>query len=175
MYATQRVVTLWGDEIDSNTTQKIRDEVAEFLAEDQEDWITLEIFSPGGDWIPGQALYQWLRTNVPKLQTVSYSLVASMAVPLFLAGDHRVVTPGTFFVLHPTLDDYDGPIQMDVDAYRNSAKSLEFTQKRYNKILLDRMEHPPTKKELEKTIKRVTAIGTKRALKWGLAHELKKS
>lgn len=176
MYATsKRTVTLWGDPIDAATTLEIRNKITSLLKKDKNKWITLEVFSGGGDWIPGLALYHWLHVNVPHLQTVAYGMVASMAVVVYLAGKHRVVTPDCYFILHPARDFLEEPTELDIDGYKSAARALRQMQNQYNKILLNQMDYPPKKSVLEKRIKKVTAVGPKGALKWGLAHELWKA
>jgi ATP-dependent protease ClpP protease subunit len=169
---TGRTVALWGMEITPENTFHIRAELEELLAEDRDAWITLEIFSPGGEWISGRALYDWIMLNVPNLQTVSYGWVASMAVALYLAGKHRVVTAGSEFILHPAKDFMDGPAVYEITDYKDAASSLKKMQATYNNLLLNRMDKPPSKEEFEAAMSRVSIVSPRKALKWGLAHEL---
>jgi ATP-dependent protease ClpP protease subunit len=174
MHATpERTIRIWGDDIESELTHIIVSQMETLLnSMENPDWVTLEIFSRGGDVVAGRALYDWLRVNVPALQTVAYGNVNSMAVVLFLAGKHRVVTPGSTFLLHAASAYHDKPISFTTAEYMANAKSLRVIEKRYSNILLERMEKPPSKSELKKLLENETEIEARQALKWGLAHEL---
>lgn len=62
----------------------------------------IQIFmnSPGGDVDAGVGMYELIRTSSNPVTTVGVGLVGSMAVLLFEAGDLRLVTEGTTFLLH---------------------------------------------------------------------------
>lgn len=173
MYPTiGRTISLWGEEINPESTAYVRAAVGELLATEPEEWITLEVFSPGGDWISGIALYDWLRLNVPKLQTVGYSLVGSMAVIVFLAGQHRVGIGNCNFIIHPVRDYQDKPTARTANDYRVIMKTVQTTSNSYIDVLMSRMDRPPDRKEIVAAMAVETVIKPAKAKKWGLVHEV---
>lgn len=67
--------------------------------------ITLVISSPGGDVIPGVALFdflQELKDRGHKIVTVAYGACASMGAILFQAGDHRIIGKESYLLIHET-------------------------------------------------------------------------
>jgi ATP-dependent protease ClpP protease subunit len=58
------------------------------------------ICSGGGEVDAGCGMYELMRSSNNPLTTFGYGLVGSMAVLLFEAGDLRVATEGTTFLLH---------------------------------------------------------------------------
>jgi ATP-dependent Clp protease, protease subunit len=174
MYKTGiRTVSLWGESIREESTYNIRTDIADILnSGDEDDWITLEINSSGGDFAQGMALYDWLILNVPKLQTIGYGSVNSMAIILFLAGRHRVSTKNTRFLLHSVSDLVPADVSMNPKSHMESAKSLLVVQKMYTDIMMERMSATPDRKALQDIINKSTIVTPKRAKKWGLIHEI---
>ena len=62
--------------------------------------IQMFISSGGGEVDAGAGMYEIMRTSHNIITTVGVGLVGSMAVLLFEAGDIRVATEGTTFLLH---------------------------------------------------------------------------
>lgn len=65
--------------------------------------ITVIFNSPGGEVIPGLALYDFMRELSDKghtIETVTIGYAASMAGVLLQAGDHRVIGPNAFMLIH---------------------------------------------------------------------------
>lgn len=62
----------------------------------------LQIFinSQGGDMNHGFAIYDYLRRYPAPVVTIAEGLVASAGVIMFLAGEHRLITPHSSIMLH---------------------------------------------------------------------------
>lgn len=173
MYRTgNRTVSLWGEVITEESTYNLRCDIATLLDDESDDWITLEINSSGGDFVQGMALFDWLTINVPKLQTIGYGGVSSMAIILFLAGHHRAVSKNTRFLLHSVSDVVGAQVSMNPENHLESARSLMTVQKMYTDVLLDRMNAAPDRKTLQTIINKSVILTPKKAKKWGLAHEI---
>lgn len=69
--------------------------------------IALLVSSDGGSVDVGTAMYELIRTSQNQVVTIGVGCVASMAVLVLLAGDHRVLTEGSSLLLH------DGTIRMN--------------------------------------------------------------
>lgn len=167
----ERVVTLWGDEINTYETNSLRKSFEGLLNKDADAWITFQLMSPGGRCDAGFALYDWLQVNVPKLQTIAYGGVNSMAVVLFAAGHNRIVTNHASFYLHPVQSSFESKTTLDHDGHRSAIESLKVTQSQYLEVLL-KTTKGKTSKQLEKLIKDNTTITAKEALTMGLALEM---
>ncbi len=85
-------------EIDYETLEQLWPVLAE--ADEADADLDLYISSPGGDTGVGWAIYDALQAISGYVTTMAVGLVASTAVPVFLAGDHRLCTPNTLFYLH---------------------------------------------------------------------------
>lgn len=164
-----RSIMIMGDTIEPELNKRIIHQAAKMLNDNPTEWISLEIFSLGGDWYSGTGLFDWLNHNVPNLQTVAYGLVASMAVAIFLAGKKRLVSANCRFLLHPAYANLEEPTNMDVQEYKAGLRNLQEIQDDYVRLLRSKMVNPP--KDLERIIKRTTLIKPKKAIEWGLAHE----
>jgi len=146
--------------------------MADLLAKNRDEWITLELFSTGGDLVAGYALYDWLIANVPRLQTVGYGIVGSMAVAIFLTGQWRAVSRNCEFILHPVHLVTDEPVSMELADHVAIVEDLEQIQRHYNDTLRRKMDHPPSRKKLDALVGRTTIIGPRKAKRWGLVHEI---
>lgn len=165
-----RTLQIWGDTIDYDVTGKIKAKLEEFITKDPNAWITLEISCGGGKCLPGFALYDWIRMNKIKLQTIALAQVQSMAVILYLAGEHRLTSPNTFFYLHDITLTYKGETKFDADSHARAAEDLVSYRKRYLDIVQGRIEKPP--KNLKNILVKSRYLQPDEALTWGIAHEL---
>lgn len=62
--------------------------------------IEVRICSDGGSVFEGLAMYHALKEHPAKITTKCYGLAASMASIVFLAGDERVMYPGSMLMIH---------------------------------------------------------------------------
>lgn len=180
--AHDRTVRLWGDNVTSYTTQLIMTKILELMAKDSKEQITLEISSPGGDFLAGLGLYDWLRGNRIPLQTVGYGQVSSMAVIIFLAGEHRVAGPNCYFFLHQPAKEYENGVTLNITAHEAGAKQLVRCRDQYVEVLMDRLVKPSnlkdwlgkplTKDRLMEMIDDETRLNPEEALKIGMVHEV---
>lgn len=86
--------------------------------------IELHISSCGGSCYDGLALYDKLRSSECHIITVGSGLVASMGVPIFLAGDERIVTENIRMMNHKTTTGVEGNIS-DVEVDVREVRFLE--------------------------------------------------
>jgi ATP-dependent Clp protease protease subunit len=63
--------------------------------------LEISLSSPGGDIDVGMTLYELLRCSKAHVVIEGYGIVASIAVLIFMAGDKRVLSPGTRLFVHP--------------------------------------------------------------------------
>lgn len=69
-------------------------------ADERKGLITVTIHSRGGDVDAGTSIYEMIRTSKNPVAVVGMGEVASMAVLVLMAGDHRMMTPGSVMLLH---------------------------------------------------------------------------
>jgi len=72
-----------------------------FLSDlDKKKPISIIIISDGGDWYAGQSMYDAVIACESPIITIATGSVASAATIVFLAGDTRLVSPHTTFLVH---------------------------------------------------------------------------
>ncbi len=74
--------------------------------------VVVRIYSLGGDVDAGTAIYELLRTSKLNVTTEAYGVVGSIAVLIFAAGQQRLASPGSSFMLH--MGSIGGPLPMPV-------------------------------------------------------------
>lgn len=82
--------------------------------------VEVRICSDGGSVFEGLAMYHTLRASGRKVITKNFGLAASMASVLFLAGDERIMYPGSMLMLHSPW----GPAGMDQELLAKTKASL---------------------------------------------------
>lgn len=93
------------------------------------------ISSVGGAVDDGLAIYDALRLWPGHVTTIGYGLVGSIAVPIFCAGDQRLLTPNSRILIHPTSAEMSGPIGQIKDYYT----SLQSQERRVNAVITERV------------------------------------
>jgi ATP-dependent Clp protease protease subunit len=89
------------------------------------------INSPGGDFTDGKAIYSILSTAPVMVTTMAYGACDSAAVLIFAAGQKRVCTEDTTFLLH----DASGKVKGSVPSIKEYAAKLRAEDVAYNNIL----------------------------------------
>ena len=132
--------------------------------------ITLQINSPGGSVFHGLALYDTLRTLSKQghtITTVARGYAASMGSLLFLAGDVRLIGAEAMVMFHNLSAGTGG----DLYTMEDDVKFFKKLNKRLDSIVTKRTKI--TSEELhEQTRKRDWWIGSREAIKLGVAHEV---
>ena len=86
-------------DVNKGAERMITDWVAEAESRESSE-LFIQISSPGGKLEPAFGIYDCLRsTNIP-VTTLSMGNVESSAVLIYLAGDKRLVTPTSLFMVH---------------------------------------------------------------------------
>lgn len=90
-------------EINSESVEKIITKLLELDRSKKRKPITIYIHSPGGEIGAGFALIDIMEKCKCPIKTIAVGEVASMAVPIFLAGTmgQRYISKHTFLMLHP--------------------------------------------------------------------------
>ena len=111
--------------------------LAEWRAKDPGKPITVRFLTPGGDAIPGLALYDYIRMLVAEgtpVTTVGIGMAASMGAVLLQAGSTRLVTPSTWVLIHEISSVAAGRLSEMID----EAKWTERVQTRLLDILAEK-------------------------------------
>lgn len=74
------------------------------------DVVDVIISSPGGDLDAGVAIYEFLKTSGIPFSTKGYGLVGSTAVLIFMAGNTRYLSEGSYIFVHEGTADVGGSI-----------------------------------------------------------------
>lgn len=167
----QRTVRLWGDEISPDETEKLVEKIEKFMDASTEAWVTLEIYSGGGNCQAGFALCDWLVANKVHLQTVGYGVVASMAVPIFLMGEHRVMGGNCTFMLHPLKSIFKSNASFNMNELANERQDLIECHRRYVNLFSSRA-NGITVEQIEDFMAKEMKINALEAKRLGLVHEV---
>ncbi len=85
----------------------------------------VHINSIGGRVDTGFDIYNYLKSLGLPLITIGSGMVASMATVIFMAGDKRVVSPGTKFMIHLPMGGIENATSEDLDVYAKDLKAVE--------------------------------------------------
>lgn len=84
----------------------------------------VHINSEGGVVDTGFDIFNYLKSLQLPITTVGSGLVASIATVIFMAGDTRVLTSGTQFMIHSPMGGIDGTAD-EIEAYAQSVRDCE--------------------------------------------------
>jgi len=152
-------------EINSDSVENIITKLLELDRDRKRRLITIYINSPGGDCGSGFALIDIMEKCKCPIKTIAVGEVASMAVPIFLAGTQgrRYISKHTFLMIHP--------LHLGARDYLSFAKSrvlnAEELEKLYDNYVIDRSNLP--KKIIDKAKTKEVWLNAKECLKYGLA------
>ncbi len=102
----------------------LKDIKDQLLLNKEADTIVVHINSMGGDVNEGFAIHDILRATGKKIITQGEGLVASIATVVFLAGDERLLTENTEFMVHNPWG-FAGGDSTDVRKYADQLKAME--------------------------------------------------
>lgn len=170
--SSKRTYSLVGD-IVYDSMRKFSEWYRERFEEDPEGWISLEVTSCGGGTYTASAMIDlMLHIRKVNIQTVALGDVSSMAVPLFMAGGVRVVSPRTHFFLHELGRTFEGSTRWTTRELRNVASNLETQEKLYSEFVALRSDGKLTSEQVLKLMQVETHLYGKEAVDLGLAHEV---
>lgn len=130
--------------------------------------ITMYVNSPGGNYPDGFAIIDGMRGLRSKIRTIAVGEICSLAVPIFVLGDERLVTENTLFMLHPGF--------VATEDYTHFAKArirgVEMADKLYEEIILEHTKM--TKRDYDKSKKDEVWLTAEDAVKYGIADKILK-
>jgi|SRR5579872_3366069 len=168
----KRTFHLFGDINDEN----MRNFLAwyrEHATEDSTSWLSLCITSGGGSITGGFGAIDFaLSIQKMQLQTVALGAVSSMAIPLFLTGQHRVVSPRTTFLIHEMGTTFNKDCRYSTSEFRKGLHTLELREKMYSEFVESRTEGKFSATDCLKMMREEVLLEAPDVLRLGLAHEI---
>lgn len=170
--SSKRTYSFVGD-IVYDSMRKFSEWYRELFEEDPSGWIQLEITSCGGGTYTASAMIDLiLHVRKSNIQTVALGDVSSMAVPLFMTGGVRIVSPRTHFFLHELGRTFEINSRWTTREIQNIASNLETQERFYSEFVSSRSEGRLTTNQVMKLMQAETHLYGKEAIKLGLAHEM---
>lgn len=141
------------------------------LAEQNVSRVVLVLHTLGGNINAGMRLYERLRAVPFTLATHGVGVVASMGVPIFLAGEERLAGPECEFLLHRATFTAQAGKEFDIPLLEARLAMLEADEQRTRAIYEDRT--PLTGPQVEALKAADTSMGAQEAMGHGIVHEVK--
>lgn len=161
-------------EINVGTVGMLEDAISGLVGKDPEEPITLFIASEGGSFIAGIAFYEFIkRVLKPNLQTVALGEVGSAAVIMFIAGEARIITKESSIFLHEVGRVF-GDERVDKSEVGFFERELGNAQRKYARIVAECSGGKISAQGAEKLMLAKTTLTARRAVKFGIAHEILK-
>jgi ATP-dependent protease ClpP protease subunit len=138
-------------------------------------YINIYLTCDGGFHSSGFGLIDFIRyiTRGQKtlIRTISLAQVDSMAIPLYLVGDDRYISPQTLVTFHhpaaiPEKRRYPQP------EIKRTERDLEHRRRQYEQIVVRATGRKVTPKLLRQWRENETILTASQALKYGIAHHL---
>ena len=133
--------------------------------------VVLAMQTIGGDINAGMHLYERLCAMPFHLVTHGVGLVASMGVPIYLAGEERLAGPQCQFLLHRAAFTAEAGKRFDIPLLRERLAGLEADEQRTRGIYEDRTSL--TRTEIESLKDAETVMGAQEAVGHGIAHRVR--
>lgn len=150
----------------------------DLLEQKSSDPITIQMYSIGGDWYAGMAIYDRIITSACKVTMIAHGLASSMSGIILQAADRRIMMPNAHFMLHYGSESIEG----DYQSVRNAIKFGERIEKTMIDIYAKRCIKAPkfkdasldtVKKNIELNIKNGDWYLTpEEAKEWGFIDEI---
>jgi ATP-dependent Clp protease, protease subunit len=132
--------------------------------------VVLVLHTIGGNINAGMRLYERLREMPFALVTHAVGLVASMGIPIFLAGDERRAGPECEFLLHRAAFTAEAGKQFDIPLLKERLAMLEADEQRTRAIYEDRTSL--TGEQVEALKAAETSMGAHEAAGHGIVHQV---
>lgn len=120
----------------------------DLLEQKSNDPIVIQMYSTGGDWYAGMAIYDRIITSACKVTMIAHGQASSMSGIILQAADHRIMMPNAHFLAHYGSEGFEG----DFLNCRNYMKQAEKICKDMISIYAKRVINGPLFKELGTTI-----------------------
>jgi len=164
--AEARYILLYG-EIDEITSREINTKLIAMSIKNPKNPIVVEINSPGGSVSCGIAIMNTIQSIPSPVITIINGEAASMGGLISVVGDHRIITPNSFWLGHPMQDIVGGTPQTikDRGIYLEKLEQ-ELTQVFKEKTAL-------TEEEFQKMLKGELWLNAKECLEKKIVDELR--
>ena len=161
------------ESINDESLRKLSEWYSKQYDTEPQGWVSIEITCGGGNNFAGYAAID-LMTIVRKgrIQTIGLGDVSSMAVPLFMAGEHRVVTPRTHFLLHEVGFSLSKDSKWNITELQNFLNDMKDDQQVYAEYVAARSEGKLNTDDVICMMRANTHLRGTEAVKLGIAHEL---
>ena len=131
------------------------------------------INSMGGSGTDGLSYANQLMAIWPHCEVTTYGtgIVASAAIPILLAGKHRIASSNTLFMIHKvrfTPQDPSGYTSRDLEANKEATDIVESSYRELLKIRTKLIDE-----QINKFCDRTTWFTAKQALEWGFIDEIR--
>jgi len=163
--AEARLILLYG-EIDNCSAREINTQLQGMSIKNYKKEIYLEINSPGGSVSDGIAILNTIQLIPSPVITIINGEAASMAGIISVVGDHRIITPNSYWLGHPLQDLVGGTAQTIKDRGDYLIKlenNLKETFERKTKL---------TNKEFEQMLRGELWLNSKECLEKGIVDEI---
>jgi|ERR1700733_7547772 len=170
--SSKRTYNLMGD-INVENMRKLYEWYWARITEDAEGWLSFIITSGGGLNSHGIGFFDLLTSiQKSKIQTTALGDASSIAVLIFMAGEHRVISPRTSFLLHETGRSFDKDQRYSTSDVRKALEYMETFEKMYSKTIAERSDGKITGEKVLEMMRKETIVNAEQALEFGFAHEI---
>jgi ATP-dependent protease ClpP protease subunit len=108
----------------------------------------------------------------PNLKVIGTGLIASMAVPIFLVGSHRVIGPNTRIFLHEIGTSVSKDTRYSISEVRKILAELESHTDRYVEFVSKRTAGKMSTDLIRELMLNDSYLSAQQALEYGLAHQI---
>ena len=139
-----------------------------------EEKIFLVVSSGGGRVASGFACVDLLLASesAAKLTTVGVGRVDSMAIPIFLAGNERIISPRTNLFFHEFCKTFEKEVSFSTTELGKAIEGMQQDQRVYAEFVSTRTSGKMSPENVLDLMKKETMINAADAIKLGLAHTI---
>lgn len=136
------------------------------------DEIIIYMSSTGGSLHAGFTAYEYVKSSHIPVTIVNMGTIESIAVIMYLAGEKRLATPNSKFLLHCFNWTFSSPT-VNYIQLREAIRSLDFDQNRYSNIFNERTAGAQNPIDVSKCLKGDSAMfDADLALAAGIIHDI---
>lgn len=166
-----RVVSLLG-RVENDSVGKAFDKIIELRNEKPEEEVMLIINSGGGSLDAGFMFIDLIVAIGVQLVTVGTGHVGSMAIPIFCAGQRRLITPHTDFFFHEVGNTPKKEERVSLSEMQSKAENLSISQMWSADFIASRPGVNLTKQMILDMMKEEVWLFPGDLVRYGLAHEI---
>lgn len=160
-------------EVNFESMKELQKELADLCVKSPTGLITLQLMCTGGNCAGGFGLYDIvMKVLKPNLQTLCSGHVGSMAVPLFLMGDTRVILPHSRIYLHELGTTPKKEARMGTTEVQLSAAVLQIQTEWYVDIIHKRIGKAMSKEKIRSMMYNEAFLTAEEAVNLGFAHQI---